>query len=74
MAADPIVNEVRKVQEAYAKSFKYDVRAMWRDLVERQRKTGRQVVSLPAKRIESVDVSGPARVEEPPNKGMEPPR
>jgi hypothetical protein len=74
MATDPIVSEVRKAREAYARSFKYDVRAMWRDLVERQRKTGRQVVSLPARRIKSVEVSGPARVEEPPNEGMEPAR
>ncbi len=67
MATDPIVTEVRKAREAYAKQFRYDIRAMWRDLVERQRKTGRQVVSLPARRTESMAISGPARVEEPPN-------
>jgi hypothetical protein len=72
MATDPIVSEVRKVREAYAKQFRYDIRAMWRDPVEKQRKPGRQVVSLPPKRIQLVGVGGPGRVEEPPNEGMEP--
>ena len=51
MAIDSIVEEVRQVREAYAKRFNYDVYAMWRDLKERQHKSGLQGVSLSPKRI-----------------------
>jgi len=54
MAIDSIVAEVRQAREAYAKRFNYDVYAMWRDLKERQRKSGRPGVSLSPKRIEPV--------------------
>ena len=47
MAIDSIVAEVRQVREAYAKQFNYDVYAMWRDLQERQRQSGRMGFALP---------------------------
>jgi len=56
MAIDHIVAEVRQAREAYAKQFNYDVHAMWRDLQERQQQSGRPVISLPPKRIESVGI------------------
>jgi hypothetical protein len=57
MAIDPIVAEVRRAREAYAKQCNYDVHAMWRDLQERQHQSGRPVLSLPPKRPEPL-VSG----------------
>jgi hypothetical protein len=54
MAIDPIVAEVRRAREAYAKQFNYDIHAMWRDLQERQHQSGRTVVSLSPKRIAPV--------------------
>ena len=32
MQLDPIVKEVRKIRDAYAKSFNYDIDAICRDL------------------------------------------
>lgn len=48
---EPIVAEVRRTRAAYAKRFNYDVYAMWRDLKERQHKSGLQGVSLSPKRV-----------------------
>lgn len=50
MKPDPIIEEVRKVRDAYAKAFNYDLDAICRDLQERQRASKRRVVSLPPKR------------------------
>lgn len=72
MAIDHIVAEVRRAREAYAKQFNYDVYAMWRDLQERQHKSGRPVVSLPPKRIEPVVPGTSIQKREAPNKGIEP--
>lgn len=58
MQLDPIVEEVRKIRDAYAKSFNYDLDAICRDLQEKQRLGKRRVVSLPPKRPRKVDSSG----------------
>ena len=49
MQPDPIVEEVRKVRDEYAKSFNYDLDEICRDLQEKQRLGKRRVVSLPPK-------------------------
>ena len=59
MAIDSIVAEVRQVREAYAKRFNYDVYAMWRDLKERQHKSGLQGVSLSPKRVKPAPLEKP---------------
>jgi hypothetical protein len=46
---DPIVEEVRKVRDAYAQRFNYDLDAIYRDLKEKERRSGRVVVPCPAK-------------------------
>ena len=46
---DPIVEAVRQVRDAYAKRFNYDLDAIYRDLKEKERRSGRVVVSCPAK-------------------------
>jgi len=61
MVIDNIIAEVRQAREAYAKKFNYDVRAMARDLRERQAKSGRKVVSFPPRRIKSVEQLTPAQ-------------
>ena len=50
MWKDPIVEEVRRVRQAHAARFNYDLDAIVRDLREQQEKSGRKVVSLPPKR------------------------
>jgi hypothetical protein len=67
MAMDPIVAEVRQAREAYAKQFNYDVYAMGRDLQERQQKSGRTVVALPPKRLESLESDPAVQGREAPN-------
>ncbi len=49
MWKDPIVEEVRKGRDAYAKRFNYDLDAIFRDLKEKERRSGRVVVPCPAK-------------------------
>lgn len=53
MWKDPIVEEVRKARDEYARRFNYDLDAICRDLREKQKTGGIKVVSLPAKRPKS---------------------
>ncbi len=50
MQSDPIVDEVRKARDEYAKRFNYDRDAICRDLQEKQRLSHKKVISLPPKR------------------------
>ena len=43
--SDPIVDEVRRARDAYAARFNYDLRAIFRDLKEQEKRSGRMVVS-----------------------------
>ena len=47
---DDVVLEVRKIREAYAKQFDYDLQAIHRDLKEQEQASGRRIVSLPPRR------------------------
>jgi hypothetical protein len=47
MDEDPIVAEVRRVREAYAAKFDYDIGAMLRDLRERYSTSGYRFVAAP---------------------------
>ena len=50
MQPDPIVEEVRKIRDEYAKRFNYDLDAICQDLQEKQRLGKRRVISLPPER------------------------
>ena len=50
---DPIVEEVRKTRHEHAKSFGYDLRAIFNDLVQRQNQHQEKLVRLQPKRIVS---------------------
>ena len=45
MKPDPIVDEVRKVREAHAARFKYDLTAICADLKKKEKDSGHPVVS-----------------------------
>lgn len=45
MKPDPIVDEVRKVREAHAAKFKYDLLAICTDLRKKEKASGHLVVS-----------------------------
>jgi len=47
---DDVVLEVRKIREAYAKQFGYDLQAIHCDLKEQEQASGRRIVSLPPRR------------------------
>jgi hypothetical protein len=47
---DDILRELRKVREAYAKEFGYDLQAIHRDLKAQEQASGRRIVSLPPRR------------------------
>lgn len=47
---DEILREVRKVREAYAKQFSYDLQAIHRDLKAGEQAGGRRIVSLSPRR------------------------
>jgi hypothetical protein len=53
MIDDPIVAEVRKARDEYARRFNYDLDAICEDLQQKQAQSGRNVVSFPPKRPKS---------------------
>lgn len=63
--SDPIVDEVRRAPDAYAARFNYDLRAIYRDLKEQEKHSGRKVVSYAAsstvvEQSKSLQPAGPA--------------
>src|SRR5438045_2814382 len=62
---DPIVDEVRRARDAYAARFNYDLRAIYRDLKEKEKRSGRKIVSYAKDFAEvepdkAVQTTGPA--------------
>jgi hypothetical protein len=45
--SDPIVEEVRRIRQEYAKQFNYDLRAIAADLRQKEEKHKEQLVSFP---------------------------
>ncbi len=58
---DPIVEEVRKVRDAYAKRFNYDLDAIYRDLKAKERRSERVVKPCPTQQKEA---TSPTPVED----------
>ena len=52
MPPDPIVEEVRRIRDEHAAKFNYDLDAIFRDIKEQEKRSGRTYVSYPPKRIE----------------------
>jgi hypothetical protein len=50
MSRDPIVDEIHKVREEYARELDFDVRAICKDIQAKQLRSGRQLVSFPARK------------------------
>ncbi len=49
---DPIVDEIHKIRKEHAKKFNFDLKSIYVDLKEREKKSGIQTVSLPIKRLQ----------------------
>jgi len=50
MWKDPVVEEVRKVRDAHAAQFNYELRAIYRALKNEEAGSGRKFVRLPSRR------------------------
>jgi hypothetical protein len=48
----PIVEEVRRVRDAHAARFHYDLDAIFRDIKEQEKKSGRKFVSFTSPGVE----------------------
>ena len=57
MTKDPIVEEVRNSRDAYARKFNYDLEAIFRDLKEMEKKSGKRFGRYPPRPAEP-DPSG----------------
>ncbi len=49
MWTDEIVEEIHRIREEYAKSFNYDLDAIFADLRKKEAESGREVVNLSRK-------------------------
>ncbi len=49
MWEDEIVEEIHRIREEYAKSFNYDLNAIFADLRKKQQESGKEVVNLSRK-------------------------
>ncbi len=49
MWIDEIVEEIRRIREEYAKSFDYDLDAIFADLRKKEAESGKEVVTLSRK-------------------------
>ena len=49
MWKDEVVEEIHRIREKYAKSFSYDLNAIFQDLRKKQQESGREVVNLSRK-------------------------
>ncbi len=50
MTIDPIVEEIHQIRQSHAAKFQFDLRAIFLDLQERQKSSGRTYVSLTPRR------------------------
>jgi hypothetical protein len=49
MCKDEIVEQIHQIRDNYAKSFNYDLNAIFEDLRKKQAESGREVVTLSRK-------------------------
>jgi hypothetical protein len=58
---DPIVDEVRRIRDAHAARFNYDLDAIFRDIKEQERNSNRKFVSLARENAVTENSAQPAR-------------
>jgi hypothetical protein len=60
MRKDPIVEQVRRVREQHAARFHYDLAAIFRDLKQLEKASGRKYVRRPPKRLKKAPIPAAA--------------
>jgi len=63
---DPIVEEVRRIRDAHAAKFNYDPKAIFQDIKEQEKRSGRKYVSFAEDDVAPPHALQPARVHKPP--------
>lgn len=58
---DPIVDEVRRIRDAHAARFNYDLDAIFRDIKEKEKKCGHQFISGVARPATKIQPLQPAQ-------------
>ena len=66
---DPIVDEVRRVRDAHAAMFNYDLDAIFQDIKEQEKKSGLKFVSYPPRRGEPNQTLQPTEAAIPVSQG-----
>jgi hypothetical protein len=56
MLDDPIIAELRKIRDEYAKKFNYNLEAVAADLMKQQASSGRKLVSFPPRKPVTVQL------------------
>lgn len=69
---DPIVDEVRKVRDAHAARFNYDLDAIFRDIKEQEKNSGRKFVSFAPAKAEPSQALQPTGAAIPASREAEP--
>ena len=57
MWRDSIVEEIRQLRQQYGAKFNHELKAICQDLRERQRKSNRKLVTLPARPAREVNTT-----------------
>ena len=47
---DPLIKEIRRIKEAHAAKYGFNIRAMLDDMRRRQQQSGRKVITAPLRR------------------------
>lgn len=63
--SDPIVDEVRRIRDAHAAKFNYDLKAIFRDIKEQEKRSGRKYVSFADEGVEPDKVQPPTALASP---------
>ena len=57
MRNDPIVDEIRRIRQEHTDKFNGDLNAICEDIRRQERESGREYVTYPPRRIESIVTS-----------------
>jgi hypothetical protein len=57
MWKDEIVEEIHHIREEHAKTFNYDLDAIFADWQKRQKESGRKIISVPLKKANQTPLS-----------------
>ena len=63
--SDPIVKEVRRARDAHAARFNYDLDAIYQDIKEQERKSGRKCVAGVSRQAAPNQAPEPNRAADP---------